>query len=763
LHRFFRRVTLGTCVAIVSTAAGLGATGAATSAAPITASTTTAPSCPWLDETTETVPQKTAQIEAQATSAELASLMSAQGDGGTRGYYEANIPGIPSLCVPPLHEQDGDEGLRSVWGKPTSGDTQMPSAIDEAASFDPTLAWAYGQVLGTEAEEQGVEDFMGPMCDVGRTSFWGRTSETVAGEDPDLGADLCLSEVRGLEAGGAAMVTLKHPAGGTQERGRSTNGAQQAIIGTKAFHEEYLEPFEQTILNAPVLSIMCSHVSLGSTPACADTLLLDTILRDDWGFKGFVRTDCITPETVAGIQQSYENGLIAAGVNQTACDGTYLNMASEPISVLKALATPYLNALWYSGVMQHPDTNTPGTIPSPTQAAGVAVSTRTEEEGDVLLKNASGILPLNATEPVSLTVADNPSTDGIDTTQIQSAQGAQQVTDPPNSVDLSAALRALVGKRLAVTSSADTNAAVAAAKAAVAAHGVAMVVVSEDTSEFSDRQTLALLPAQTSLIDSLASATNGRLVVLINAGQAVLMPWLNQVQGVVQMWYPGQTSAGLAELLTGAANFSGKLPITFPTSDTAQPVSYPYSYGGCCQPNPTGPGTQGVIHYTDGVDVGYRWYESNKVTPLFPFGYGLSYSRFRYSNLSVSPPGTGGNITVTATVTNTSEVAGADVAQLYLGDPHNSDEAPRILRGFQRVQLAAGQSSPVTFTITPGDMSVWNSPKFAWDVIGGTYHVYVGDSSALANLPLEGTFAVPGLSTAAGLRGLTVTGATSAG
>jgi len=273
------------------------------------------------------------------------------------------------------------------------------------------------------------------------------------------------------------------------------------------------------------------------------------------------------------------------------------------------------------------------------------------------------------------------------------------------------------------------NAAVAAAKSA----STAVVVVSDDTeSEATDRPSLSLPSAQNELISAVAAA-NPHTVVVIDAGAPVAMPWLDKVAAVVDAWYPGQTSGtALASVLFGSTDPSGHLPVTFPTSLSQVPASSPSEF----------PGNGSEVLYSEGVDVGYRWYDAKGETPLFPFGYGLSYTTFAFSGLRISRASANGtsDVRVSALVSNTGSRAGSDVAQLYVGDPGSTGEPPRQLAGFTRVTLAPGQSAPVSFTLTPQQLSWWDSS--GWTESTGTYGVYVGDSSALANLPLRGSFAV---------------------
>jgi beta-glucosidase len=275
---------------------------------------------------------------------------------------------------------------------------------------------------------------------------------------------------------------------------------------------------------------------------------------------------------------------------------------------------------------------------------------------------------------------------------------------------------------------------IAAAVAAAKSAATAVVVVSDDTeTEATDRPGLNLPSAQNELISAVAAA-NPHTVVVVDAGAPVAMPWLSQVASVVDAWYPGESNGtALAAVLFGAVDPSGHLPVTFPADLSQVPASTPAQF----------PGVNGKVLYSEGIDVGYRYYDAHSETPLFPFGYGLSYTSFRFSDLRITRQ-PGRQVTVSATITNTGRVAGADVAQLYLSDPAAATEPPRQLKGFQKVSLRPGQSATVRFSLNGHDLSYWNSAANGWVVPAGQFGVYVGDSSALAGLPLHGGFTAAG-------------------
>lgn len=261
---------------------------------------------------------------------------------------------------------------------------------------------------------------------------------------------------------------------------------------------------------------------------------------------------------------------------------------------------------------------------------------------------------------------------------------------------------------------------------------VAVVFANDQESEGGDRSSLSLPFNQDQLISAVAQA-NPNTIVVLNTGAPVLMPWLSQVKGVLEAWYPGQEDGNaIAAVLFGDVNPSGKLPMTFPASNSQVPANTQGQY----------PGNNDESAYSEGLTVGYRYYDANNLTPLFPFGYGLSYTSFSFSNLSISP-GSGafnGTVTVSATVTNTGSRAGADVVQLYVGFPSGVGEPPKNLKGFQKVSLSAGQAQTVSFTLNSSAFSYWDTTAHNWVVPQGTFHLMLGDSSR--NLPLQGNYQV---------------------
>ena len=405
-----------------------------------------------------------------------------------------------------------------------------------------------------------------------------------------------------------------------------------------------------------------------------------------------------------------------------------------PLQGLRAAAGPGTTITYQQGLPT--DTSLPA-IPASALSPAYAPTPFGGSYAGTLTAPETGTYVLALTNPCGCYTAANLSIDGKEILSVPS-------TPPVHTY--SAAVQLQAGQTYQVQISGDTSAftwatpsalapgisrAVAAAKAAK----TAVVVVSDDTeTEAADRPSLSLPSAQDELISAVAAA-NPDTVVVIDAGAPVTMPWLAKVRAVADAWYPGESNGtALADVLYGTADPSGHLPETFPKDLSQVPASTPAQF----------PGVNGQVQYSEGIDVGYRWYDARNITPLFPFGYGLSYTQFRFSGLHIAPPQPGPQVRVTAQVTNTGQVTGSEVAQLYLADPPAAGEPPRQLKGFQKITLRPGQTGVVSFTLDGHDLSYWSDSANGWAVPTGAFRVYLGDSSALADLPLRGGFTVTG-------------------
>jgi beta-glucosidase len=814
------------------------AVAASTANAPARAVARASPSCPWLNQSLP-AHQRVQMLLSQMTMADKVTMVTGAGFSEPYVFYTS---AIPRLCVPAMGEEDGPAGV----GDGLTGVTQMPSPASLAASFDPSLARAYGQVVGSEERGKGAMVSLGPTVNIDRDPRWGRSFEAYT-EDPYLNAAIAAADIDGVQSQGE-MAQVKHLAVYNQETNRSTP-ADDAIVSTRALHEIYLPAFWAATNVAKASSVMCAYNTINGQAACQDQYLLKTILDQRWGFPGFVTSDDqATHSTVQSAAAGMDQEMPAPQFYGPALQAA-VNSGQVSNGTLDQMVTRILTEMFrFSEFNNPPAGSASATV---TTSAHQAVSTEVAEAGSVLLKNAGSTLPLQASGSGTVAVigpaasADPTDTGGgsayvTSSSDVSPLQGIQAAAGPGTTVQYTQGLPAdtslapipssdlspaysgtrsggtyagtltapqtgtyvlafknpgsytatslyLDGKqilsnpgtppvstysvgvdlhagrayqlRLSGGASAGLNWAtpaelapgIARAVAAARSAATAVVVVSDDTeSEAADRASLNLPSAQDELISAVGAA-NPHTIVVIDAGAPVVMPWLSQVASVVDAWYPGQTNGtALAAVLFGQVDPSGHLPVTFPASLSQVPAASASQF----------PGTHGQVLYSEGIDVGYRYYDAHNEIPLFPFGYGLSYATFRYSQLTITSPqiqnptsdpaatkcrrdGQSDNlVTVSATVTNTSRVAGSDVAQLYLGDPALAAEPPRQLKGFQRVTLQPGQSTAVRFILTGHDLSYWDDTANGWVVPDGRFGIYVGDSSALASLPLRGSFGV---------------------
>jgi beta-glucosidase len=358
----------------------------------------------------------------------------------------------------------------------------------------------------------------------------------------------------------------------------------------------------------------------------------------------------------------------------------------------------------------------PTTTPIPVQADGAASRTLAEQ-GTVLLRNQSGALPLSGST-ASIAVI------GPYAGAAQTGGGGSSHVVPAYTVS---PVRGIEDRVPGATVSYDAGTDPAAAAALARAADVAVVMVGDTETEGRDRPGLALTGNQDALVSAVAAA-NPHTVVVVKSGGPVLMPWVDQVPAIVEAWYPGEEDGdAVAAVLFGDVDPGGRLPITFPRADADTPAHTPAQY----------PGVNGVATYSEGLRIGYRWYDAQGIAPLYPFGYGLSYTSFGYSHLSASRPDRHGQVTVRLDVTNTGRRAGSTVAQVYVADPAAAGEPPVQLKGFQRVSLSPGRTRRVTLRLDSRAFSVWDSDAQRWTVTPGTYTIRAGGSSA--DLPLSTT------------------------
>ncbi len=684
--------------------------------------------CPWVGSTASVASRVQQVLNTMDQSEEFTML---SGDGGSS--YIGQVAAIPNLCIPAINMQDGPNGV----GDGTGGVTAFPDGENAAATWDPALIQQEGTAVGAEFAGKGVNVSLGPTTNLVRDPRWGRTYETY-GEDPYLAGQITSAEVTGIQSQDV-MAMVKHVAAYDQEQ--YPNGNNNETVSQQALQELYLAPFETSIKQSAPASFMCSYAVVNGNASCQNAYMQIDGLDNNANFGGFITSDWGGDyNNVASVEGGMDIGMPFPGSIPADLANAITSGALSQYTINEAVGR-ILTQMFAFGMFDNPQAGSlSATV---TSAAHQQTALQLGEEGTVLLKN-NGILPLNPAGTESIAVIGTDAGAGVEL-----AGGGSGTVTSSNTIWPITGIQNAAGPNVKVTytpgndnGTTDIPQAVAAAKAATDA----IIYVNAPEGEETDLTTLDLSATDESMISQVAAA-NPNTIVVINSGSPVVMPWLNSAAGVFENWYGGQeTGAAMAALIFGTVNPSGKLPVTFPSSLSQVPA----------QTTAQWPGTSTGVTYSEGVDIGYRWYQSQNITPAFPFGYGLSYTSFSFSNLNVGAFNANGRATVTATVTNTGSRAGADVAQLYVGDPAASQDPPQQLEGFQRVTLNPGQSATVTFPLTIHNLASWSPADNAWEAPAGTYGISVGDSSV--NRPLTGS-----TSLAQKLTGQVAAGAAGAG
>ncbi|SEB17967.1 beta-glucosidase family protein [Paraburkholderia sartisoli] len=695
-----------------------------------------APSLPWMN--THLAPEKRAAllVNAMTLSQKAAQLHGQSGpipEIPACGNAFRHIPGIPALSIPTFRITNGPVGVGAGDCNPQDLATALPMSMGLAAGFDPTLAKAYGDLMGREARMLGLQVLEAPGMNTVRVGQNGRNFEYLS-EDPVLAGVMAENVIRGAQAHDV-IAMAKHFVLNDQETNRNTVSVD---VDDRTLHEIYLLPFEVSVKRGKVASFMCSYNKIGPTYACETPYTLTTVLRDQWGFKGYVQSDfgathSTAPALNAGLDLEMQSGtwFTEANLNQALVSGT-LTMGT----IDQALTRRYTQMFKF-GMFDRPLTRTP--LDAATIQTDGAIARNIGEQSSVLLKNDKNLLPLSRsvksivivgqdTYVSSALIGGGGSSKVAPTYTVTPLAGIQKVLQQIGS---NASVQVLVA-----ATDGSTNASVAAAAAKA---DVVIVMAGVVTSEGRDRPSLSLPDNQDALVSAVA-ASNPRTVVVLKDGDPVLMPWASQVPAILEAWYPGQEDGNVvARLLFGLVNPSGKLPVTYPTQAAYTPTSTPDRYPGTTGANPT-------VQYSEGLYVGYKWYDWRQIKPLFAFGHGLSYTSFKISDLDVTPRGyTATNpIKVRLSVKNTGAREGSEVAQVYLGLPQSTGEPPKRLVAFKKVSLKPGEKRTVELSIDPDSayhpLSYWDSATQKWTIAAGKYTVYVGNASD--NIVAQDTFTV---------------------
>jgi len=639
------------------------------------------------------------------------------GNGGA-GF----VLGVPRLGIPIVQMSDAAYGVRSS-AENGRYSTALPSNVASAASWDTQAACDYGALIGRELRAQGYNMTLGGGVDITREPRNGRTFEYM-GEDPILAGTLVGHRIK-CEQAQHVMGDIKHYALNDQESGRNE---VNVIISKRAMRETDLLAFQVGIEIANPAAVMCSYNAVNGDYACENKYLLTDVLKKDWNFKGFVVSDW-------GGTHSTEKASAAGLDHEEPLDDFLGNKLKEAVQAgrvstaeLDDHARRVLRSEFASGIVDDPIKKNVVDV-----EGGLETSRHIAEQSTVLLKNEHGILPLDRAKVRSIAViGPNANTSMI------SGGGSAQVDPPGRGAPQwkehvwfpTSPLKAIAAKAPGATVAFDSGADGASAAALAKKSDVAIVFVYQWTSEDFDLPSLSLSDNQDALIEQVASA-NPRTIVVLETGSAATMPWLNQVSGVLETWYAGSKGAdAVANILLGDVNPSAKLPMTFPRSEADLPHPKLLTPPPGKRADESKPSFE--VHYDEGLKVGYKWYDAENKPVLFPFGFGLSYTTFSYSELKVTP---GSETTVSFTVKNTGNRGGAEIAEVYAALPASAGEPPKRLVGWDKVHLNAGESKEVRVSVRSLYLSVYDEGSNSWKLVPGSYTFMVGGSSQ--SLPLS--------------------------
>ena len=670
-------------------------------------------------------------------------------------------PGVPRLGIPEVWCTDGPHGIRTevLWdewdqaGWTNDSITAFPALSGLAATWNRDLSLLYGKSIGEEARYRNKTVLLGPGVNIYRFPLNGRNFEYM-GEDPYLAGEMVVPYVKGVQSNGVA-VCVKHYALNNSEVNRHT---ANTIVDDRTLYEIYLPAFKAAVQQGGAWSVMAAYNLYNDEHLCSNEILLDKILRGEWGFDGVVISDWggvhNTLQTARhGVDLEYgswTDGLTMGKTN--AYDNYYLASAYREAILKGEIGTEELDArvkrillMIFRTAM---DRNRP--FGSQTSPEHYAAARKIGAESIVLLKNEGGVLPMTDPEKIvvvgenavkMMTVGGGSSSlkvklevsplDGIKARypQAQVVWERGYVGDVGGDYNGVSTGQDLSESRSAATLIAD------AVKAARDADYVVFIgglnKASQQDSEGLDRIQYGLPYGQDAVIEALAAVTD-KLVVVNVSGNAVAMPWVEKVPAIVQDWYLGtQAGHSLADVLSGDVNPSGHLPFTFPVSYADNPVQTERQYPGILRDGTIDGMPVLDMEYTEGIYVGYRWYDIHGGV-LFPFGHGLSYTTFAFGEPRISGKvlKENGTVTVTVPVKNTGAVAGAEVVQLYIADEEATVDRPvKELKGFAKVFLEPGQTADVSFTIDKAALSFFDADRHEWVAEKGLFQALVAASA----------------------------------
>ncbi|WP_229487433.1 beta-glucosidase [Pseudoduganella lutea] len=635
------------------------------------------------------------------------------------------IPGVERLGIPHQQLTDAGTGVASQPNPSPRQRTALPAGIATAASWNPALSYAGGAMIGKQARLSGHNVMLAGGVNLQREPRNGRNFE-YAGEDPLLSGVIAGEQIRGIQSN-HVLATVKHFAYNDQETGRFKVNVK---IGDAAGRMSDLLAFQVAIERGDPGSVMCAYNLVNNAYACENDYLLNKVLKRDWGYKGYVMSDwgavhSTIPAALSGLDQQsgwpfdqspYFNGALKEAVEN----------GHVPQARLDDMVQRILRAMYANGVMEHPVRVEPEKIDF---AADAQVSRQAAEEGIVLLKNRNGVLPLAGAHRTIAIIgghADVGVLSGGGSSQVYPIGGSPVPNEGPKTfpgpiVYLPSSPMQALAKRLNAKIVYHDGKDTAAAARLAAASDLSLVFATQWTAESIDQPDLSLPGGQDAVIAAVAAAGKP-VVVVLETGSPVTMPWLDKVDAVVQAWYPGSSGGeAIARVLTGEVDASGRLPATFPTSVDQLP-----------RPVVDGTGLPEGSRFTtdydiEGAAVGYKWFDKKGLKPLFAFGHGLSYTSFKYAGLAAAAKD--GTIDVSFSVTNDGKRAGKAVPQVYVSKAGAGWEAPKRLGGWDKLALGAGERRASRVAIDPRTLAVFDSASGKWKIAAGEYTVILAEAA----------------------------------
>ncbi|MEH6556277.1 MAG: glycoside hydrolase family 3 C-terminal domain-containing protein [Oceanicoccus sp.] len=729
---------------------------------------------PWLNKTSAPEIRSQQLLSVMTKAQKFQQLVGAAGQVPElpECYGARHVPGLPELAIPTLRITNGpvgvgqndcvpaehanpDNALSFLTTPHSAKATQLPSAMAIAASFDRKVAGQFGTILGVESNNLALHVMEGPGMNLARNPTLGRNFEYF-GEDPYLSGTLAVAEIKAIQAEGV-IAMAKHLVANDQETNRMT---LNEIIDDKVLHELYLLPFEMSAKEGEVAAMMCSYNTVNGEGMCSNKHILTDILRGQWGFDGYVQSDFYAVHDVATTMKAGMDhempgmdfpqfGAIThwkPEALQAALDAGELSMSDIDTALHRRYKQMFKFGIFDRPVVQVPiDAESNGNI---ARSMG--------EQSAVLLKNDNELLPFSSSVNNIVIIGKSTYAD----TAVAGCCGGSSDVIPLYTVKPLQGLKntlTAIGSSAKVTlvvvneDNSNLDEAVAAARLADAV----VIMAGTLAEEGNDRAGISLdsgdqvgtalqaMSAGSKLINrnqiemitmvTAANPTKTALVLKDNASS--LLPFIDQIPAVLEVWFPGQEDGNIvANLLMGVVNPSGKLPVTFPMREGEWPANTPMQYPGVMvNGRPT-------VTYSEGLNIGYRWYDAENIAPRFPFGFGLSYTRFALTNLTVSPLVSNGHqpVSVSLDVENTGKVAGAEVPQIYVSMPAILNQPPKRLINFKKVFLNPGEKKTVTMSIDPLSAShplgTWNVATQQWLTATGNYQLLVGNSSGALDL-----------------------------